>query len=219
VDAAAAVGVKRIIYISGIGATADSIFTLAPDHYYTEEHIRALGVPFVFLRMGLYTDQLPHYPAADGVIRGPAGEGRVAFVTRDDVADTAVAVLTGHGHDGLAYDITGPESLSMADVAERLSAVAGRKITYQSITPHEARTRRNISYMMERVEAELRAATGKGLTDSQVEVFVTHFLQMAAGESAAVSDTVLRLTGHPAQSLADFLKAHPQSYQHLIPSI
>jgi len=218
VDAAAAVGVKHIVYLSALNAAPDATFILAHDHFYTEEHIRGLGVPFTFLRASLYTDNLPQSVSPDYVIRAPAGEGRAAWVTRDDIADAAVAILTGTGHAGRTYDITGPEALTMAETAGRLSSVVGRKISYHSQTPHEARATRSTS-RLEKFEAERLKLTGKGLSDYEVEVFVTHFLQIAAGELATVSQSVLDLTGHPPASLADFLQQHPESYQHLLPGL
>jgi hypothetical protein len=82
-------------------------------------------------------------------------------------------------------------------------------------TPHEARTLRTTS-RLDRFEAERRTVTGSGLSEYEVEVMVSHFLQIATGELANVSDTVPRLTGHKAQSLAEYLKQHPESYQYLI---
>jgi NAD(P)H dehydrogenase (quinone) len=96
-----------------------------------------------------------------------------------------------------------------------LSFVTGRSITYQMQIPHEARTMRTTS-RLDRFEAERRAITGSGLSEYEVEVLVTHFLQIATGELASVSDAVPRLTGHKAQSLADFLQKHPESYQYLL---
>jgi NAD(P)H dehydrogenase (quinone) len=215
VDAAAAIGVRRIIYLSCLNAAADATFILARDHFHTEEHIRALGIPFTFLRMSLYTENVPLHVSDDGFIRAPAGEGRAAWVTRDDLADVAVAVMTESGHEGCTYDVTGPEALTMAETAERLSQATGRKITYQAQTPHEARTTHTTSGM-DNFEAETIRLTGSGLDDYAVEVWVSHFLQIATGELATVSDTVPRLTGHPAQSLADYLEKHPESYQHLL---
>ncbi len=215
VDAAAAVGVGRIVYLSFMNSAPDATFILSHDHYYTEEHIRALGLPFTFLRMSLYAEHVPVMVSAGGVIRAPAGEGRAAWVTRDDIADVAAVVLTRDGHDGLTYDVTGPEAITLAETAEILSSATGRKIAYQAQTPHEARMTRATSGM-DKYEAERRAKTGSGLSDYDVEVFVTHFLQIATGELANVSDTVPRLTGHRAQSLAEYLKQHPESYQHLL---
>jgi len=216
VDAAMEAGVQHIIYLSFLNAAEDATFILARDHYQTEEHIRRLGVPFTFLRVNLYTDNVPLRVSEDGVIRAPAGEGRVAWVTRDDIADVIAAVLTGGGHEGRAYEVTGPEALTMAETAARLSAVAGREIIYRAQTPREARTEHNATGM-EEFEAERRALTGRGLNEYEVEVWVTHYLQIAAGELAAVSNTVPELTGHRAQSLAEYLKSHPESYRHLLP--
>jgi uncharacterized protein YbjT (DUF2867 family) len=217
VDAAIAAGVKHIVYLSVLNAAPNATFILAHDHFHTEEHIRASGVPFTFLRASLYTDNVPQSVSADNVIRAPAAEGRAAWVTRDDIADVAVAILGSTRHEGRTYDVTGPEALTMAETAERLSAAVGRKITYQAQTPQEARTTRSTS-RLEKYEAERKSRTGHGLDDYEVDVFVTHFLQIAMGELADVSDTVPELTGHPAQSLEEYLRQHPDSYRHLLPA-
>jgi NAD(P)H dehydrogenase (quinone) len=218
VDAAATAGVRHIVYLSVMSAAPDATFILAHDHFYTEQHIRASGMLFTFLRASLYTDNVPQYVSADGVIRAPAGEGRAAWVTRDDIADVVVAVLTGTGHAGRTYDVTGPEAITMAETAERLSAALKRKIVYQAQTPQEARTTRTTS-RLEKYDAERRMLTGQGLDDYEVDVFVTHFLQIAAGDLADVSDTVPKLTGRPAQSLEGYLQQHPESYRHLLSTI
>jgi NAD(P)H dehydrogenase (quinone) len=215
-DAAAAVGVRRIVYLSAMGAAPDATFILAHDHYFTEEHIRNIGVEYTFLRMSLYTDQVPVMVSDGGIIRGPGGGGRAAWVTRDDIADVAAVVLTESGeHEGMTYDVTGPEAITLAETAEKLSFATGQKITYQMQTPHEARQTRTTSGM-DKFEAERRAKTGSGLSDYDVEVFVTHFLQIATGELSKVSDTVPKLTGHQAQSLSEYLQTHPESYKHLL---
>jgi NAD(P)H dehydrogenase (quinone) len=215
IDAAADAGVRHIIYLSMIKAAPDATFILAHDHFHTEQYIQASGMAFTFLRTSLYTDNVPQCVSADSVIRAPAGEGRVAWVTRDDIADVAAAVLTGTGHEGHIYDVTGPEAITMAETAEKLSSALKRKITYQAQTAQEARATRTTS-RLEAFDAERRMLTGHGLDDYEVEVFVTHFLQIAAGDLADVSDTVPKLAGHPAQSLAEYLRQHPESYRHLL---
>ena len=215
VDAAADTGIQHIIYLSMISAAPDATFILSRDHFNTEEYIRHSGVPFTFLRVGLYTDNVPQCVSADDVIRAPAGEGRAAWVTRDDIADVAVAVLTGTGHTGQTYNVTGPEALTMTETAEILSAAVRRKITYHAQTPQEARTTRSTS-RLEKFESERRSLTGMGLEDYEVEVFVTHFLQIATGALAKISNVVSDLTGHPAQSLPQYLQQHPESYRHLL---
>jgi uncharacterized protein YbjT (DUF2867 family) len=100
VDAAVEAGVRRIVYLSWFGAGPEATFTLARDHWHTEEHIRASGVDWAFLRMNLYMDFIPTMVAADGTIRGPAGDGTLAAVLRDDVAAAAVSVLISEEHLG-----------------------------------------------------------------------------------------------------------------------
>jgi uncharacterized protein YbjT (DUF2867 family) len=197
VEAAAAAGVGKIVYTSFIGAAPDSTFTLGRQHHATEQMIRETGIPFVFLRNNLYTDFVPYFAGKDGVIRGPAGDGRLGWVTRDDIAESAATVLTTSEHDGTTFDMTGPESIDLHETAARFSRFVGREATYHPETVDEAYASR----------AEY------GAPDWEVEGWVTSYLAIANGEMDVVSDAVKRLTGHPAQSLEDFLTAHPESYQ------
>ena len=100
IDAAVSVGIERIVYLSFLGAAEDATFTLARDHWHTEQHVRATGRPWTFLRMNLYMDIIPALALPGGVIRGPAGDGLVSAITRDDVAAACSAVLAGEDHDG-----------------------------------------------------------------------------------------------------------------------
>jgi NAD(P)H dehydrogenase (quinone) len=204
VAAAAAVGVRRIVYLSFVGAAPDATFILSREHFHTEEYIRSTGLAFTFLRQNLYMDKVAQHVSRSDVIRAPAGQGRVAWVSRDDVADSAIGALVLPGHEGQVYDITGPEALTMAETAERLSAALGRRITYEAQTPHEARTARNTS-RMEEMEVSRKARTCQGLTDVEVEIWISHYLQIATGEAASVSDSVPMLCGRPAESLAEYL--------------
>jgi NAD(P)H dehydrogenase (quinone) len=200
VGAAADAGVERVVYTSFFGAAPDCSFTFGRDHWHTEELIRGSGLRFTMLRDNLYLDFLSLMVGADGVIRGPAADGRVAAVARDDIADVAVAVLAdGDRHDGRSYDLTGPEALTMAEVAERLSELAGRTITYHPETLEEAYASR-ASY---------------GAPDWEVDGWVTTYVAIASGELEAVSGDVAAVAGHPPMSLDDFLRRNPGSLRHL----
>jgi NAD(P)H dehydrogenase (quinone) len=202
VDAAVAAGVERIVYLSFLGAGPESTFTFARDHWWTEEHIRSTGLLHTFLRDNIYTDFLPGLAGPDGVIRGPAGDGRVGAVARDDVADAAVAVLLGDGHGGRVYDLTGPEAITLHQLARELSRYTGREITYYPETLEEAYASR-ASY---------------GAPEWEVEGWVTTYVAIATGELDVVSDAVRELTGHPPMNLTTFLDRHPESYRHLLPA-
>ena len=200
VEAAAAAGVTKIVYLSFLGASPEATFVLARQHYHTEQYIKETGASFVFLRDAMYTDFVPFVVGTDGIIRGPAGTGRVGFVTRDDVAEAAAAVLASTGHDGSTFDITGPESIDFNEAAERLGRFIGRDIKYHPETEPEAYASREVY----------------GAPDWEVEGWVTSYLAIANGEMDHTTDAVARLTGHEPMDLEAFLAAHPESYQHLL---
>jgi NAD(P)H dehydrogenase (quinone) len=189
VRAAAAARVRHVVYTSFQGAAPDCTFTLGRDHWATEQAIREAGLGFTFLRDSFYADFLP-LMAQDGVIRGPAGDGRVAAVARADVAAAAAAVLADpEAHAGTAYDLTGPEALTLAEAAAVIAEVTGSPTRYLDETLAEAYASR----------ASYRAP------DWQVDAWVSTYTAIAAGEVSAVSDDVPRLTGRPATSLRDLL--------------
>jgi NAD(P)H dehydrogenase (quinone) len=201
VGAATDAGVERVVYTSFFGAAPDCSFTFGRDHWHTEELIKGSGLRFTMLRDNLYLDFLPLMVGADGVIRGPAADGRVAAVARDDIADVAAAVLLADGdrHDGRSYDLTGPEALTMAEVAQRLSELAGRTITYHPETLEEAYASR-ASY---------------GAPDWEVDGWVTTYVAIANGDLEAVGGDVAAVAGHPPMGLDDFLRRNPDSLRRL----
>lgn len=199
VESAIAAGVERLVYLSFQGAAEDCTFTFGRDHWYTEELIKNSGLRFTFLRDSFYLGMLPALAGPDGVIRGPGGDGRVAAVAHDDVADVVTAVLLSDDHDGRTYDVTGPAAISLTEAAAELSRVSGHPFRYQPETVEEAYASR----------------AHFGAPAFEVDGWVTSYLAIARDEVSTVSDTVPALTGHPAQSLADYLHDHPKSYAHV----
>jgi NAD(P)H dehydrogenase (quinone) len=199
VDAAVAAGVEHIVYLSVIGAAPDATFTLARDHYATEQHIRNTGTPYTFLRMNLYMDFIPFMVSPDGVIKGPAGDGRLAAVLRDDIADAAAAVLTGTDHEGKTYDLTGREAFTAADAAALMSKISGKAISFHNETVEEAYASRALY----------------NAPDWEVAGWVTSYTAIADGELATVTDWIRRLAGHEPVTLVEYLEAHPESLDHV----
>jgi uncharacterized protein YbjT (DUF2867 family) len=199
VDAAIEAGVERIVYTSSLGAAPDATFTFARQHHATEQHIRAAGLAFTILRDSLYLELVPLLASAEGVIAGPAGDGRVAWVARDDVADVAATVLCEAGHEGRTYEVTGPASHNLAYAAEQLGGCSGASVTYHA----------------ESVDEAYASRSSLGATQFEVDGWVTSYACIASGEMDVVADTVPRLTGHPAQTLTEYLAANPGSYAHL----
>lgn len=190
VDAAAAAGVKHIVYTSFLGAKPDATFTLARDHWYTEQHIRESGIAWTFLRDSFYLDFFPEVVDENGVIRGPAGNGRVGAVSREDVARSATAVLRNPApHAGCAYDMTGPQALSLNDIARIIGEVWGKQVTYQ----------------YESLEEAYASRAHYGAPGWEVDAWVSTYTAIASGELDVISDSVQSLTGRPPLSLAELL--------------
>jgi uncharacterized protein YbjT (DUF2867 family) len=197
IDAAAAAGVQQVVYISFYGAAPDCTFTLGRDHFATEEYLRASGMGFTFLRDNLYADFFPAMVGEDGVIRGPAAQGRVAAVAQDDIADAAVAVLLHpEAHAGATYSLTGPEALTLDEVAAVLTGAQGRLVAYRPETVPEAYASRAVY----------------AAADWQVDAWVSTYTAIAAGELAGVTGDIETLTGRPAMSLADLLRGAGSAY-------
>ncbi len=190
IEAAASAGVKQVVYTSFCGAAPDATFTLARDHWATEERLRASGLGHTFLRDNLYLDFLPRMVGKDGTIRGPAGRGRVAAVAQDDVADVATAVLRRPGpHLGQTYELTGPAALSLDEVAVTLTYRLGRPVTY----------------VEESLEEAYRSREVYGAARWQVEAWVSTYLAIGAGAMERVTADVQRVARHPAASLDQVL--------------
>ncbi len=190
VEAAATAGVGHIIYTSFLAAAPDAIFTLARDHWYTEQHIRESGMAWTFLRDSFYLDFFPEMVDEQGVMRGPAGDGRVGAVARQDVARSAVAVLRDpSSHAERTYDMTGPETLSLKDMARIIGQARGREVTYREETVEEAYASR----------------AHYGAPAWQVDAWVSTYTAIASGELDVVSDSVRALTGRSPLSMVELL--------------
>jgi uncharacterized protein YbjT (DUF2867 family) len=186
IRSAASARVRHIVYTSFFGAAPNATFTLARDHWATEQRLRETDMAVTFLRDNLYLDFFPMMVGQDNAIRGPAGQGRVAAVAQDDIADVAAAVLQHPpAHADRTYELTGPEALTLAGVAEALSRHFGREIRYVAETLDEA-YRSRAMYDAEKW---------------QIDAWVSTYRAIAAGELERVTPDVERVSGHPPMSL------------------
>src|SRR5205807_2513635 len=143
IEAAARAGVVHVVKLSGIMPELDSPFRFARMHGEIERRLEASGMAFTQLRAGefmhAYFRQVPSI-VAQGALRLPMADARIASIDVGDIAEVAVACLTAAGHEGRIYRLTGPEALDMAEVAERLSAATGRAIRYVDVPPEDVRS-------------------------------------------------------------------------------
>jgi uncharacterized protein YbjT (DUF2867 family) len=193
IDAARESGVELLVRSSILGADPSSPTTFARDHGECDRYLAESGVPYALVRPNLFLQNVPEntIPALDedGNFYVNAADARISMVDTRDVASVAAALLTGAGHKGKAYDVTGPEALSYADVATKLSAVAGRKITYVDVPD----------------AAVHDALSGFGLDGWLVEALVDLYRDYKRsgvdGYASEVTTTVQDLTGRSSRTL------------------
>ena len=142
IDAARRAGVGHVIKLSGIMPELDSPFRFARMHGEIERRLEASGLAFTHLRAGEFmTSYFRQVPAivGRGALFLPMADARIASIDIGDIAEVAAAGADRRRHEGKTYPLTGPEALTMAEVAERLSAATGKTIRYVDVPPEEAK--------------------------------------------------------------------------------
>jgi len=198
IEGARLAGVERIVYTSFMGAAPNATFPFARDHADTEQAIREAGISLTSMRNALYADVAPRFVREDGVIRAPAGHGRLAWVARADVARLGAVLLTEPGHEGQIYDVSGPHAIDLHETARILTKATRRAITYHAETLEEAR------------------ASRAGHPDWLVDAWIGSYLMLDTGEGSVTSHSIENLTGQRPMTLSEFLAAEPSSFAHLI---
>jgi uncharacterized protein YbjT (DUF2867 family) len=193
-----ATGGKHIVKLSALGGR-ESMFPSG--HRDSEENIEASGLPYTFLRPNGFMQNLVNYNA--GTIRsrnafyGCQGNGAVSMVDIRDIAAVAVIVLAATGHEGKAYTLTGGEALTNGHVAEKISRVAGRKISYVDLTPAEFK----------------KAILSAGAPEWSAEALLDLQRLYREGNASLVSDDVERLTGRKPITFDQFARDYAFAFQ------
>ncbi|MET8684181.1 SDR family oxidoreductase [Streptomyces sp. NPDC004732] len=189
VDAARTAGVALLAY-TGILGGPDADFELAAEHIVTEQLILDSGLPHTFLRNGWYHENYTEHLApvlAHGAVVASAGEGRVASASRADYAAAAVAVLTGEGHEGKVYELSGDVPWGFAEYAAEIAAQSGKDISYANVP----------------AEQHLAVLTGAGVPEPMAAILVDVDAAVARGLLAGTSGDLARLIGRPTTPLSE----------------
>jgi uncharacterized protein YbjT (DUF2867 family) len=205
IDAAAKAGVRHVVKLSGIMPELDSAFRFARMHGEIEKRLEASGLAFTHLRAGefmtAYFRQVPMI-AAKGAIFLPMADARIASIDVDDIAEIAAKVLTGSGHGGKTYPLTGPQALTMAEVAEKLSAATGKTIRYVNVPPEDAR------------QAQLANGMPPYLADALFELFA----ERRNGKEAKVWPDAETLLGRRPTSFDEFVRRNAATFRGEVPA-
>ena len=197
IDAARRTQVQLLVRSSILGADRESQAEFISAHTTCDRYVEDSGLPYVIVRPNLFLQNIPEstIPSIDasGTFYADAGEARISMVDTRDVAAVASRALTEPGHTGAHYDVTGPEALSYADVAAKLTSAMGRRISYVAAPDDAVR----------------KALLGAGLTEwfagALVGLYQDYRRSGTDGYAAQVTETCQRLTGRPARSLDGLL--------------
>jgi NAD(P)H dehydrogenase (quinone) len=197
IEAAREAGVRHVAYTSYLNPVAENPAVIAPDHRETEKALRESGLAWTALRNTFYAEyQVPAgaQAIATGRLVHNNGDGRIAYVSREDCAAAAAAVLTSEaeGHEDKAYDITGPEALDQDGVAALLSEISGRPVEAVAVDD----------------EAFIQGLTASGMPEPAARAFASYGRAIREGYLNEVSGAVENLTGRPPRSLREVFEAH-----------
>ncbi|GAA3597078.1 SDR family oxidoreductase [Kineosporia mesophila] len=191
IDAAAKAGVEHVYYTSGLRAD-DVRFAIGADHQATEEALIASGVTYTILRNGWYIEnylQAMAGPRHTGVLAAAVGDAVIAAVSRKDLADALASVVTTGGHEKVTYNLSGDTDFTYADIAQAMSVVLEREVTYTPVTPGE------LNSML----------VGSGMDEATAGFLVGLDEAIAGGLFARTGDDLVRLIGRPTATLVEGL--------------
>ncbi|MEO5762048.1 MAG: SDR family oxidoreductase [Vicinamibacteria bacterium] len=198
VRAAKAAGVKRIVKLSVIGAAAED-YTLGTMHSIVEKEIQASGFTWTFLRpngfMQNFVNLMPTIKTQSAFYQ-PAADAKISHVDVRDIARVAAKALTESGHEGKAYDLTGPIAFTYAEAADILSRIVGRKISYVAV-PDEA------------AKAGMLAA---GLPEWYADGLVDLNRHYRTGAASILSSAIKDVTGREPGTFEQFVHDNASSF-------
>ena len=196
IDAAKKAGVAHIVRHSAWGSAESRIIQQCDR---IEEAVKSSGIPWTILKPTFYMQNLMMAAQSidsDGAFYWDLGDGELAMIDVRDIVDSAFAVLTGSGHEGKSYILTGPEPISLHDVARTFTTVLGKNVTYVNVPP----------------EAALNFMLSLGFPEWTARGYGELMHGFSQGFANRASDSVATLTGRPARSIDQFAHDYAQVF-------
>ncbi|MBZ9709599.1 SDR family oxidoreductase [Mesorhizobium sp. ESP7-2] len=195
VAAASKAGVGHLLYTSLPNTEPGSPVLFAPDHYDTEQAIKASGIPYTIFRNGWYDENLfmamPRI-LVSGQWYTSAGDGAISYGARDDLAAAIAAGLASDATESKTYTLTGPRAYTSAEVAALVTEVTGKPIQVIQLSD----------------EALAEGMKGAGLPEPIARLLVSFDAATRAGDLGMVTDSVEKLSGRKSVPLKQFLEAN-----------
>ena len=195
--AARQVGNPHIVRHSMWGSEKSKIITQGDQ---AEAAVKASGLPWTILKPTFFmqnTMMAAQTIASDGVIYWDVGDGKIGMIDVRDIVDVAAAVLTGRGHEGKSYILTGPEAISFHEVASTFSKVLGKQVQYVAVPQ----------------EASLQSMVSMGFPEWIAQGYGELMEGFSEGFASSTTDNVATLSGHPARAFEQFARDFAQVFQ------
>jgi uncharacterized protein YbjT (DUF2867 family) len=199
IEASKRAGVRHIVKLASMETSLDSPALFTRMHAQTERQLEASGIAYTHLHPTLFMQSfLSYIPTieSEGAIYAPLKDGRVGMVDARDVASVAVAALTGDGHYGQTYDITGPEALSFGDAAGILSEVLGKPVRYVDVPPAAAR----------------KSMLEAGIEEWLVNDLLSLMEYFSSGQAAVVTSTIANVARIRPHTFRDFVRDYASMF-------
>jgi uncharacterized protein YbjT (DUF2867 family) len=197
-DLAVQAGVRHLVVLSQLAADEQSPVRFLRYHAAVEQHVRALGIAYTFLRPNLFFQGLLAFSRsikAEGRFYAPVGDAMVSAVDVRDIAAVAAIALTESGHEGATYTLTGPAPVTHAEIAAALTSALGRDVTFTDVPPG----------------AFAQSLHGI-LPPWQIDGLLEDYAHYRRGEAASVSPVVAEVTGKPARDVRQFARDYASAF-------
>jgi len=197
--AAVRAGVKHVVKHSVLGAQWEGNL-LGRWHRAGEKALEASGLAWTFVRPGGFSSNALQWLGSikqAGAVFYPTGDGKLAPIDPRDIAAVAAVALTQPGHEGKAYDVTGPAALTTGDQVAILAKALGKDLKYVDVPDAAAR----------------ESMLGMGMPALVVDALLEFTAMVRAGQAAMVTDTVERVTGTPARTFETWVRDHLAAFK------
>ncbi|MFW5781020.1 MAG: NmrA family NAD(P)-binding protein [Bacteroidota bacterium] len=193
IEASVKAGIQHVYFSSFITVHPDSAFQAIPFYLYAETRLKQCGLKWTILRNGVYLDPLVEWIAElanKGYFSYPVKEGRVAYISRNDLGRATAAALLSDDVGGRIFELTGPEALSMYEIGEIAASKMNKEFVYQPVS-----------------EEKFKENCRKDKTpEPEIELLTSMYRAVENGETDKVSRDVFDLTGFQATSVGEYFE-------------
>lgn len=200
ISAAQKAGLKHLVKFSGMGALIDSPCELMRLHAETDEVLKASGVPYTILQPNSFYQNMLWAAGsikAQGAFYLPVGQARQSLVDVADICAVSVKVLTTNEHLGKTYEITGPEALTYAEIAQRIGKTLGKAVNYVDVP----------------VAGAVQSMQQSGMPEWNARTLGDLYAVFASGSASKVTDTVRLVTGKAPRSFDQFMSENVAAFE------